>query len=319
MAFLANGGTVSLSTGSAQSVGGAFPLVFNNLTVSNSAGAALTADVTVNAVLSLNNGTVTTNGNVLYVSSTGSVTRTNGHVVGALTKYVPAGSPSVTFEIGDAALFAPVTLAFNSVAGGGDVAASTTPTEHPQLAASSIDGSLSVNRYWVLAGPAISYSDYAATFNFNGADLDAGTNTADFIAARYADGTWASQATTTATATYTSVSGVVGFGDFAVGTPRRRLSRPFRSSGAADRHGGHCRRRHDHSRRRGGQPGRGVRRHGQSLEQRRLRRVQSLELRVHASRRGTATSSAPRRRSRRLALRRSPPPKALRDGHAPPR
>ncbi len=219
MAFLANGGTVSLPSASAQSVGGDFPLVFNNLTVSNAAGVALTADVTVNAVMTLSNGRVTTNGNVLYMSSTGSVTRTSGHVVGALTKYVPAGNPSVTFEIGDAALYAPATLVFNGVAGGGDVAASTTPTEHPQLAASTIDGNLSVNRHWTLAGPAISYVDYAATFSFNAADLDVGVNTANFIAARYSAGTWASQATIAAAATHTTVSGVSGFGDFAVGTP----------------------------------------------------------------------------------------------------
>ena len=179
----------------------------------------LTNDATVNGVLTLNGGNLTTNGWLLYVSSTGSVTRTSGEVVGTLTKYVPAGSPSVTFEIGDATSYTPATLTFDTVSVAGDVSASTTAGDHPQLGTSNIDPTQSVNRYWTLAGSTIVFTSYSATFNFNAADVDAGATTADFIVARDLVGSWSSQTTTVAASTATTAAGITTFGDFVVGEP----------------------------------------------------------------------------------------------------
>ena len=129
-AFVSNG-TVSLTGASAATLGGSYPFVFNKLTVTNTGGVQLTAGVTVNGLMTMSGGAITTNGNQLYVSSTGSVTRTNGQVVGVLTKYIPAGSPAVTFEVGDATRYTPVSLSFNSVTSAGDLSVSTTTGDHP--------------------------------------------------------------------------------------------------------------------------------------------------------------------------------------------
>ena len=116
--------------------------------------------MTVNGVFTLSGDTFSSNGHLLYVSSTGSVVRTSGEVVGTLTKYVPTGSPTVTFEVGDASTYTPATLVFNSVSVAGDVSASTTPGDHPQIATSTIDPAQSVNRYWTLSGSTIVFTTY---------------------------------------------------------------------------------------------------------------------------------------------------------------
>ncbi len=209
-------GTVSLTGASAATLG-SYPFVFNRLTVTNSAGVQLTAGVTVNGVLTMSGGAITTNGNQLYVSATGSVTRTNGQVVGVLTKYVPVGTPTVTFEVGDATRYTPVSLTFTGITTGGDLSVSTTAGDHPQLSSSTIDTTLSVNRYWTMSGSALVYASYAATFNFVAGDVDVGATPADFLVEVYDLGIWTPETVTAAGATSTSVTGITEFGDFAVG------------------------------------------------------------------------------------------------------
>ena len=216
-AFVAGTGTVMLDGTGPQTIGGTFSTTFRGLTINDPNGVILARDTTVNGTLTLSSGNISTGSQVLYVSSTGSVSRTSGHVVGNLRKFVAAGSPSLTFEVGDAGQYAPVTVAFSSVSTPGDLTVKATAGEHSAVASSSIDPAQSANRFWTLTGPSLVFSSFNGTFGFGPADLDAGADTADFGVARYSAGSWQTLVTGSQTSTSTQATGVTGFGDFAVG------------------------------------------------------------------------------------------------------
>ena len=216
-AFTGGTGSVSLGGSVIQTVGGSAATTFNSLTIANANGVLLGADARVDGVLTLTSGVVTTGGNTLYVAAGGSVARTAGHVFGNLRKVVQTGSPSLTFEVGDAINYTPAQLAFSGVTTGGDLTVSATPADQPQIGSSTLDTSLMAHRYWTLAGPGLAFTSYAGTFTFVAADLDPGANTADFVVERYATGTWTPLVAGTRTATSTQATGVTGFGDFAAG------------------------------------------------------------------------------------------------------
>src|SRR5207245_1837053 len=101
------------------------------------------------------------------------------YVVGNLQKAFNTGSgQSFTFPIGSSVAYTPLALASLNVSTGGNLTASTTSSEHPNISTSGIDSSKSVNRYWTLTdGGGIVASTYAGTFSFIGSDVDGGANT----------------------------------------------------------------------------------------------------------------------------------------------
>ena len=217
-ALVVGAGTVTLSrAGGPQVIGGAYPIDFNGLTISNPAGVSITYDATVTGILTLSHGNVTTASQVLYLDATASVSRSSGHIVGNLRKYVPTGAPEVTFEVGDDGQYAPVTVTFGSVSLAGDLTASTTAGDHSALASSAIDPTQSANRFWTMTASGLLFTDAAAQFTFGEGDLDAGADPTDFGVARYAAGAWHTLTTQTQTSTSTSATGITQFGDFAVG------------------------------------------------------------------------------------------------------
>src|SRR6185295_10082683 len=102
-------------------------------------------NATVNNVLTFTSGKVTTNSNELHLGSTGSVSRTSGHVVGNFKKNVATGATSKTFEIGDATNYTPVTVAFASVTTAGDLSATVISGDHANIGTSTILTTKSVN------------------------------------------------------------------------------------------------------------------------------------------------------------------------------
>lgn len=198
-------GTFTFNGGSAQVIGGTTASVFNNLTI-NSAGVTLGANATAGNVLTLTSGVVTTGANVMIATANcpGSVARTAGHVAGFLRLRIPVGSPTCVFPVGDATGYRPVTIAFTTVANTGtrDVTASVTQSagEHPNIATSTIDPALDVNRYWTISNNTTSFASAVATFDYLAGDADAGTDQTIFIAGRFAAGAWS----------YPSVSPVAG-------------------------------------------------------------------------------------------------------------
>jgi len=220
-----NTSTFTLNGAAVQNIYSVTP--FNNLTVNNTAGSVLLlSNVAVNGTLNFIKGYIQTGSNVLTQSATGSITGTaqnTGWVNGQLQKNVATGATTKIFEIGDAASYTPVALTFASVTTAGDLIASTTPGDHPEINSSTINVTRSVNRFWTLTNSGIAFTSYNVTFNFVAADLDAGATTSAFIVGGFsgftgfASGSWIYPAIGALTSTSTVATGLTSFGDFQIG------------------------------------------------------------------------------------------------------
>jgi LPXTG-site transpeptidase (sortase) family protein len=193
--------------------------VLNNLTVNKTGGVTLNSAPTVNGVLTLTSGVVTTGANTLIIATGGSVggASTNSYVIGNLEKVFPLGASSFTFDIGDATRYVPLSLSFANVTSTGNVTASTTPGQHPNIATSEINPARDVNRFWTLT-PAggLAFTTYDAVFTFVPADILGGANPANFIVQRFSGG-WTTPTIGTRTATSTQATGLNAMGSFAAG------------------------------------------------------------------------------------------------------
>jgi len=215
--FIPGTATVLFNGSLRQSISGASATSFNNLTLDNSSGLSILTSPIVNGVLNLVNGIIETGINNIYISSSGSVNRTNGHVFGNLRKYITTGATVKNFEVGDAANYTPVTVSFGNVTSAGDLTISSTGSDHPDIANSGVNPSKSVNRYWTLTNSGVVFTNYNVNFNFVSSDIDIGANPNTFIVSRYSGGTWSQPTVGTRTPTSTEATGLTDFGDFQIG------------------------------------------------------------------------------------------------------
>jgi hypothetical protein len=175
--------------GGAQTITGN-AMAFRNLTLSNTS-LTINADVTVNAVLTFTTGNIITGVNNVILPAAGSVSRTSGHVVGNLRKNFATGTNvSRTFEVGTGSDYTPLDITFASVTVAGNLTASATSGDHPQIASSGFTASSTVNRYWSISNTGITFTTYDATANFVNTDEDAGLNTSACIVKSYNAGAW---------------------------------------------------------------------------------------------------------------------------------
>lgn len=227
----ANGGTLIRGAGTVVYNGAANQAIgnytYNNLTINKAGGSANLTGIatTVAGLLTLTQGNIVTGANALISTANcaTSVTRTSGHVVGNLRKFIPNGASNCTFEIGDNANYTPVVAQFVAGTNNGNVTAATFTPDHPNLGTSGLDTTKSVNRYWTLlndvAGNPVGLpaAGFSATFNFVAGDVDVGANTTLFEVERYATPNWFPHTVGARTSTSTQATGITGFGDFAVG------------------------------------------------------------------------------------------------------
>lgn len=221
--FTAGASTITLNGAAAQSIGGTSATTFNNLTIANTAGGvSLGANETANGTLRLTSGIVNTTAAYTLTSAgncTTNLIRTSGWVAGNLQLGFPAGTPTCTFPIGDAATnYTPVTIAFTTATAAGNLTATVTSADHPNTTggADGIDATKDVTRYWTLKNPTVG-GTYTATFTYVSADIRAGSAQANFVAARgqNCSGTgaarscspWGSPASANPTGTSTQASG----------------------------------------------------------------------------------------------------------------
>ena len=192
--------------------------ILANLTIDNANGAAVSDDLTVGTLLSLTDGVLDSGTHVTIVSPGGSVSRTSGHVAGALRKTIPTdvGLSITLFEIGDLSVYAPVSLTFNTVTTSGTITASTTAGEHPAIGASVIDPAADVNRWWQIVNEGTVFSTVDARFTWDLSDVDPGANPANFVVVKW-DGSWALPPSGGATGTTIVAYGMTSFSEFAVG------------------------------------------------------------------------------------------------------
>jgi uncharacterized repeat protein (TIGR01451 family) len=145
------------------------------------------------------------------------VTRTSGHVVGNLAKTAGVGpAVALTFEIGDASIYAPIDLLIGTVLNAGELTASTSPGDHPDLANSGLAPSRSVNRWWSVTAASLTFDTYDATFTFAPSDIDAGADPTRFVVGKLDGATWTMPVTGTRTATTTQATGMTSFSEFAI-------------------------------------------------------------------------------------------------------
>jgi hypothetical protein len=210
-----SGSTIEFNgTGGGQTI----PLfTYNNLTLNNSDGASLGGNATINGSLTFTNGKITTNANTLIVASGGSVTGAGSgkYIYGNLQKTVATGSPSLTFEVGDASVYAPISITFSSVSTGGTLTGSTTAGRHPQFLSAGI-GDKYVNRYWTLTPSGLAFTNYNTISTFVSGDLIGSPDTNNLIVQKYSSG-WSSPTSRSSTATTVTGNGFTAFGDFFAG------------------------------------------------------------------------------------------------------
>lgn len=207
-----------------QTFSGTYPLafIFPYLLIDKTAGSVvLGRDIQVSNTLtftSSNTAIVDASTFTLYVTnnSTSAINRVGqGHVFGNLRRAMSTGTNSYVMTIGDASLYAPVTIAANSVSVAGSMTASTTSGDHSQIATSALNASKSVNRVWTISQTGLTLSNYDATFGFDAGDLDGGANYNNFIVGRYSSG-WSYPTVGTKTATSTQATGLSAYGTFAI-------------------------------------------------------------------------------------------------------
>src|SRR5260221_8609587 len=103
---------------SAQVTGSGFPATVNNLTINNSSGVSLSADVTVAGTLALTSGKITTGSYELKATNTttSSVTgySSSSYVVGNLRRSV-AASGSYDFPVGNSANYELINITLSSI------------------------------------------------------------------------------------------------------------------------------------------------------------------------------------------------------------
>jgi fibronectin-binding autotransporter adhesin len=164
---------------------------FTSMTINNTS-ITIPADMTINSVLTLTAGTIITGANNIILPATASVSRTSGFVAGNLRKNVATGSNvSRTFEIGTGTSYTPLTVVFATVTTAGTLTVYSVVGDHPAIATSGFNASLTINRYWTLVNASIVYTNYNATATFVDADKDPSYNTANSIIKTYDGSAWA--------------------------------------------------------------------------------------------------------------------------------
>ena len=230
--FTNGGSTVTFTgTSAAPAIGGTSATTFNNFTINKATNnLAINTTPTINGTLTFTSGDIVTGANRVILGTAAIVATPSAasYVVGTVQKnYSVAGT--LTFPVGDANNYTPVTVQGTAGFTAGNLSINTTGNDHPQVTtpipSTGIDANKSVNRFWTLtAGGLPAASTYNATFNFINAspvDLDAGVTQTAFIVERYDGTVWNPTTLGVAGANSTSITGVANvYGAFAIGEQR---------------------------------------------------------------------------------------------------
>ncbi|MFO7574304.1 MAG: hypothetical protein R6W67_04015, partial [Bacteroidales bacterium] len=207
-----------------QTTGIEFPSIFEGaggLIVDNVSGVTLNSSRTVTGRITFLNGKLNTGSFTLTLSSVAEVVGAGAgkYVNGNLCKGISAGTTTKTFEIGDAAVYAPVILEFvGTITTGGSITAKTTNGDHPGIGSSTFNIGVTVNRHWTLTNEAVSgFISCKAQFHFASSDIDPGADFNNFYIGQYYLSTWQYPAMGILEPASTQATGLTTFGDFQIG------------------------------------------------------------------------------------------------------
>ena len=205
-------GTVSFIGTNQQTLSGAQPVTFSNMTINNLNGVDIDNNETVNGVLIFTNGIIITDIYSLTVGCSGSIAGAgpSNYIEGKLARvYCSTGSKS--FPVGKGGSYRPMTIEYTALTGTSTVTAE-------EFESSTINGTLpasttflSPNRYWSVTETGGSGKTFSITLNGTG-DVVSG------VPVILKDGTspLTSYSVTVAGTDYTA-TGVTQFGDFELG------------------------------------------------------------------------------------------------------
>src|ERR1019366_8849195 len=166
---------VNFNGTSTQTIGGTIATTFNNLSISNAAGITLATSATVNSILNLSNGLITTGANTITVIAAGNITNASAssYVNGKLARGFAAGAGSKVFPIGKGGNYRPLTFAYT--------ASSAVSTITAEQFESAITGTLPANvtlftdRYWEITKTGTGTVNYTVPLDPTYAPVPAGS------------------------------------------------------------------------------------------------------------------------------------------------
>lgn len=188
-------GAVIMQGSSLQFIDGDNNGVFGSLSLNNASGAQSLADITVNGTLTLTNGIIYIDNNLLNMGTNASVAgvfsatrmiRTNGAISDSgMVKNYPVGASSFTFPIGVTGKYTPVTYNVTANSAVGSIQIRPVNSKHP---ATTDAAALELNYYWLVNGTGFSGLTVTQTYNYLDADVN-GTE-ASYVTGRFLSNAW---------------------------------------------------------------------------------------------------------------------------------
>ncbi|HKR05506.1 MAG TPA: T9SS type A sorting domain-containing protein [Bacteroidia bacterium] len=217
-------GIVEFDGSSPQAISGTSVTDFNFLAINNSSGVTLGNDENVNGTLVFTIGKIITGSNTLSIAAAATISGAGAgkYVFGNLKMSVAADGIK-NFEIGDAAIYAPVNLSISGVTSSGSItgntAAGSEPNENnPVTNASGINPSAKANRYWTMTNSGIAFTTADATFNYDASEATG--NPLNYVVRKFdSPSTWSATTAGTVTPTSAQATGITSFSEFEVGEP----------------------------------------------------------------------------------------------------
>ncbi len=188
------------------------------LTIDNFTDVLIQGAQTINSELSFSTGKLFTDTNILILESAATITNASAtsYVVGNLQRNFTTTGPK-DYPIGDATLYAPLTLDVQVIVPGGGIIAHTIPGVHPEIASSGIDPDKAVNRFWNLTNAGLNFQDLVVTFNWDAADVDLNADFNNFIVKKYDAPDWIDFQVFNRTSLSITAGQLTSFSDFQIG------------------------------------------------------------------------------------------------------
>ena len=189
----------------------------NLLNSSNSI--TLLGNRSISGTLSLLSGNINTNNDTLKLLSNSSIIRTNGHIIGNLSKYFPIGSNiSKTYEVGTNLGYTPITLNFPNITTDGFITLCSKDSDNVNISSSGLKPNKSVNRNWLINSTTVAPISYNIELNYLNSDNDTLVNYSNYKLNTFNFGTWVGKvnASGTPNATIATYSGISSFGSIQI-------------------------------------------------------------------------------------------------------